>query len=50
MRICILKAEILIEPGDEEYVSCALNFMTFGNTSQKLWPNMFSFFIPRQSE
>jgi len=33
----MFEAEILIKPGDKEYVSCALNFMTFGNTSQKLW-------------
>jgi len=43
MRICIFEAEILIEPGVKEYVSLALNFMTFGNTSQKLWPNVLFF-------
>jgi len=42
-RICIFEAEILIEHGDEEYVSCALNFMIFGNKSQKLQPNMLLF-------
>jgi len=36
MRIYIFEVEILIEPRDEEYASCALNFMTFGNMSQKL--------------
>jgi len=38
MRICIFEAEILIEHGDKEYVSFATNFMTCGDTSQKLWP------------
>jgi len=50
MRICIFEAEILLEPGDEDYISCALNFMTFGNTSQKLWPNMLLFSVTGQSE
>jgi len=34
----------LIEGGDEEYLSCALNFTTFGNMSQKLWLNILLFF------
>jgi len=38
-------AQTLIESVDEEYLSCALKFKTFENTSQKLWPNMLFFFI-----
>jgi len=49
MKLCIFEAEILIELGDNEYVSCALNFMTFGNMSQKLWSNMLFFFAIGQS-
>jgi len=45
MKIFIFEAEILIEYEDEQYVSSALNFMTFGNTSKKLWPNMLFFFV-----
>jgi len=43
-RYFIFLAEILIEGRDEEYLSYALNFMTFGSMSQKLWPNMLLFF------
>jgi len=50
MKISIFEAEILIELEDKEYVSCALNFMTFGNTSQKLWPHMLLFFVIGQSK
>jgi len=39
----------LIEGGDEEYLLYALNFMTFGIISQKLWPNMLLFFVNGQS-
>jgi len=28
---------------EEEYLLCEQNFMTFGNTSQNLWPNMLLF-------
>jgi len=41
-------AETLIECGDKEYLSYAPNFMTFGNTSQKLWPNTLLFFVTGQ--
>jgi len=41
-------AQILVEGGDEEYLSYALKFETIGNTSQKLWPNMLFFFINGQ--
>jgi len=36
----MILAETLIEGVDKEYLSCALNFKTFGNMSQKLWPSM----------
>jgi len=36
MRICIFEIEILIEPGDEEYVSYTQNFMTFGKYETKV--------------
>jgi len=39
----------LIEGKDEQSLSCALNFITFGNTNQKLWPNMFLFLVKGQS-
>jgi len=35
--------EILTEGKDKEYLSYALNFMTFGNMNQKLWPNILLF-------
>jgi len=34
---------MLIEVVHEEYLPCKQNFMTFGNMSQKLWPNMLLF-------
>jgi len=34
---------------DDEYLSYALNFMTFGNMSQKLWPNILIFSSVEQS-
>jgi len=34
---------------NEECVSCALNFMTFGKYKPKLWPNMLFFFPTGQS-
>jgi len=33
---------------DNEYISFALKFMTFGNISPKLWPNMLFFFVNGQ--
>jgi len=48
LEISIFHAEILIEGGDKEYLSYAPNFMTFGNTSKKLWPNMLLFFVTGQ--
>jgi len=45
----VFQAEILIEGGDEDYLLYALNFMTFGIMSQKLWPNIVCFFVNRQS-
>jgi len=38
-------AQTLIEGVNEEYLSCELKFRTFGNMSQKLWPNMLLFFV-----
>jgi len=35
--------KILIEGGDEEYLSYALNLTTFENMSPNLWPNMLLF-------
>jgi len=32
-----------MEVVDEEYHLCEKNFMTLGNMSQKLWPNMLLF-------
>jgi len=49
LEICIFQDKILIEGGDEEYLSYAPNFMTFGIMSQKLWPNMLLFFVNGQS-
>jgi len=43
VEICIFCTEILIEGGDEEYLLFILNYMTFGNMSQKLWPTNTSF-------
>jgi len=37
--------QTLIEGVHEEYLSCALKFRTFGNMSQKLWPNMLFFWV-----
>jgi len=48
LEIFIFLAEILIEGGSEECLSYALNFMTFGNTCQKLWPNMLLFLRAEQ--
>jgi len=48
MMIHIFYIEILIEGVDEVYLSYKLNFMTFGNMSQKLWPNMSFFFVNGQ--
>jgi len=39
----------LVEGGDEEYPSYALNFMTFENMSKQLWQNMLLFSLARQS-
>jgi len=33
---------------DEEYLSFEENFMTFGNMSKKLWPNMLFFSMSGQ--
>ena len=49
LEICISYSEISIEVKDKEYLSHALNFMTFGNMSKKLWPNMLLFSPGRQS-
>jgi len=40
--------QTLIEGVDEEYLLCALKFRTFGNVSQKLWPNILKFFVNGQ--
>jgi len=37
----MLLAQNFIEGVEEEYLSCPLNFKTFGNMIQKLWPNMW---------
>jgi len=41
VEIFMFLAQTLIDGVDKEYFSCALNFKTFENTSQKLWPNMY---------
>jgi len=35
--------QTLIESVDDKKISCVLKFRTFGNMSQKLWPNMLLF-------
>jgi len=40
-RDLMFLAQILIENVDKEYLSCTLNFKTFGNMSQKLWSSMY---------
>ncbi len=44
VNISIFLAQILIEGGDEEYLSYAQNSMTFGNMGQKLRPSKLPFF------
>jgi len=44
VEIFIFWAQTLLEGVEKEYLSCVLKFRTFGNTSQKLWPNMLLFF------
>jgi len=44
----LLGSEILIEGGDKQYLSYALNFKTFGNMSQKLWLNKLFFSVNGQ--
>jgi len=39
----LFQVEILIECRDQEYLSCVQNNMTFGNMSQKLWPQSYGF-------
>ena len=41
LEIFMFMARVLIEGVDKEYLSCPLNFKTFGNMSQKLWPNIY---------
>jgi len=43
-------AQTLIKGVEEEYLSYALKFMTFGNMSQKLWPNILLFYVNGQSK
>jgi len=44
----MFQAPTLIKSVDEEYLSRAPKFKTFGNMNQKLWPNMLLFFVNGQ--